>query len=127
MTSTKRELINLVEGYFSAVDSGSVSDVLEYLAPGAIFTIATFNVSFSGRDSEIQQMFERLKARYRSVWHGDFSHVVGDGGMIASQFRVVNETHERVKIQKYNSNFFTVKNNVFSEVVVYMSGENSLE
>lgn len=126
MSTTENQLIDLVEGYFSTVDSGRVQDVLDYLAPNAVFRLATFDKIFVGRDTEIKQMFQRLYDRYRSVWHGNFSHIVGKNNQIASQFTVINETHSLIKQQKYNANFFTVSENKFSEIVVYMSGENSL-
>lgn len=119
--------IQTVEAYFAAVDSKRVQDVLRFLTPDAQFRIATFDTTFHGRDTEIRGMFERLFERYETVWHGDFDHVDAGSGRIASQFRVVNVTHDGQHKQKFNANFFTMNQaGLFTHITVYMSGDNSL-
>lgn len=71
-------------------------------------------------------MFERLNARYARVWHGDFDHVVQAPDRIAARFRVENLGHDGVTRVKNNCNFFRLEGERFSEVFVYMSGDNSL-
>src|SRR5512141_1055186 len=95
--SPSQSLIARVEGYFGAVDRKDLAATLSFLAPDAVFTIATFDTIYRGRDSEIAGMFERLFARYARIWHGDFEHVVQPPDRIATRFRVENETadHQR--------------------------------
>ena len=81
---------------------------------------------FLGRDTEIKDMFERLFARYASVWHGDFDHVVQAPDRIASRFTVRNVDFQQQTFVKNNCNFFRVSGELFTEVFVYMSGDNSL-
>ena len=50
-----------------AATAGEPSEVLSY------------DVVYRGRDTAIRGMYERLFARYASVWHGDFDHVVDPG------------------------------------------------
>lgn len=119
-------LIALAEHYFAAVDRMDLQATLACFAPDARFTIATFDTSYRGRDTEIRAMFERLNARYASVWHGDFDHVVQAPERIASRFRVENITFEGSKLVKHNCNFFKLRGDLFEEVYVYMSGDNSL-
>lgn len=126
MDTKTMEAMEAVEGYFSAVDGKQLQAVLRYLAPDATFRIASFDTEFNGRDTEIKAMFERLFDRYQTIWHGDFHHVVDAKGCIASQFRVVNETKELERFEKFNANFFTMKNGLFTRITVYMSGDNSL-
>ncbi len=121
------ELIALAERYFAAVDRMDVVATLACFAPDARFTIATYNTLYQGRDTEIAGMFERLNQRYAKVWHGDFDHVTDvPAQRIASRFRVENITHEGQKLVKNNCNFFRVQDGLFTEVFVYMSGDNSL-
>ena len=121
------ELIALAERYFAAVDRMDVSATLACFAPDAGFTIATYSNVYQGRDTEIAGMFERLNERYAKVWHGDFDHVTDVAAQrIASRFRVENITHEGQKMVKNNCNFFRVQDGLFTEVFVYMSGDNSL-
>ena len=123
-------LTALVERYFAAVDRMDMPATLACLAPDATFTIATFDTTYRGRDGEIRGMFERLNARYARVWHGQFDHVVMAPQRVASRFRVENTLHDGSLQVKHNCNFFRVRGEgpqaVFDEVVVYMSGVNSL-
>ena len=121
------ELIALAERYFAAVDRMDVVATLACFAPDACFTIATYSNVYQGRDTEIAGMFKRLNGRYAKVWHGDFDHVTDvPAQRIASRFRVENITHESQKLVKNNCNFFLVQDGLFTEVFVYMSGDNSL-
>lgn len=119
-------LIERVEGYFGAVDRKDLGATLAFLAPDAVFTIATFDTVYRGRDTEIAGMFERLFARYTRIWHGGFDHVVQPPDRIATRFRVENETAQKQKFLKNNCNFFRSRGGLFDEVFVYMSGDNSL-
>ena len=116
----------LAERYFAAVDRMDLAGTLACFTPDARFTIATYNTLYLGRDTEIKNMFERLFARYASVWHGDFDHVVQQSDRIASRFTVRNVDFQQQTFVKNNCNFFCVSGGLFTEVFVYMSGDNSL-
>jgi hypothetical protein len=45
---------------------------------------------------------------------------------VAVRFQVINILHNDQIISKSNCNFFTLKDGIFSEVRVYMAGENTL-
>jgi ketosteroid isomerase-like protein len=123
----EKPLIDLAERYFAAVDRKDVGAVLACFSPNSRFTIATYGTVYEGRDTQIKAMFERLNARYASVWHGDFDHVVQTlQGRVASRFRVKNITFDGQQLVKNNCNFFRIEKGLFAEVFVYMSGDNSL-
>ena len=119
-------LVRLAEAYFAAVDRMDLTATLACFTPDARFTIATFNTPYQGRDTEIRAMFERLNTRYARVWHGNFDHVVQAPDRIASRFRVENLTLDGQTLVKNNCNFFRLRGDLFEEVFVYMSGDNSL-
>lgn len=119
-------LPRLAEAYFAAVDRMDLAATLACFTPDARFTITTYDTVYQGRDTGLRGMFERLNARYARVWHGDFDHVVQAPDRIASRFRVENLGHDGVKRVKNNCNFFRLEGERFSEVFVYMSGDNSL-
>lgn len=123
---TDAQLVALVERYFAAADRMDVDATLACFEPDATFTIATFDTTFTGRDSGIRGMFERLNQRYARIWHGQFDHVVQAPDRIASRFRVENTLHDASVRVKNNCNFFRVRGERFSAVQVYMSGDNSL-
>lgn len=122
----QERLVRRVEAYFAAVDRMDLAATLACFTPDARFTIATFGSTFTGRDSGIRGMFERLNARYASVWHGDFDHVVQGPDRIASRFCVRNLGQDGQTTVKHNCNFFRLRDDLFEEVFVYMSGDNSL-
>ncbi len=119
------QLIARAEQYFQAVDSKDVERVLAFFVPDATFTIATFDTVYRGRD-EIRGMFERLFARYAGIWHGEFEHVVEPPDRLACRFRVVNTAASGERWHKHNCNFFRARGELFDEVLVFMSGDNSL-
>jgi ketosteroid isomerase-like protein len=119
-------LTGLVENYFSAVDRMDLDGTLACFDADAVVTIATFNVVYRGRDNAIRGMYERLFARYASVWHGDFDHVVDGPSRIASTFTVRNRSHDGMATEKHNCNFFRLRGDVIVGMSVYMSGDNSL-
>lgn len=115
-----------VEAYFAAVDRKDLAASLSFFASDATFTIATYQTTFRGRDTEIAGVFERLFSRYDTIYHGDFDHFVVSPERIACRFEVRNGKAGQPTAHKSNANFFKLKGGLFHEVFVYMSGDNSL-
>ena len=126
MTMHNDELQQRVEQYFAAVDRKDLGQVLSFFTQDARFTIATYDTTFRGRDSEISAMFERLFSRYDTIHHGNFDHVISGPARIACRFEVRNERWGSPIIHKNNCNFFKFLGRDFDEVFVYMSGDNAL-
>ena len=118
---------DLVLKYFKAVDDQDLKSILETMKPNCMFRVETHNVQLDGR-KEIEQMFCRLWRNHKTVKHENF-YFIEDGltGSVAVRFNVVNSTHDGSLVFKSNCNFFTLDKNLFSEVRVYMSGENTLD
>ena len=117
----------LVLRYFSGVDNQDISLILETLAPDCVFSVETHGVRLQGHDA-ITAMFERLWSHHTSVLHDQF-HFAEDNttSIIAVRFQVTNQLHDGSTVHKSNCNFFTVKDGLFTEVRVYMAGENTLD
>lgn len=117
---------NLVLKYFKGVDEENISSVLDTLTEDCVFSIETHGIKLVGHD-EITSMFKRLWKNHASVEHKDF-YFVKDAmkNQVAVRFQVVNILHNDQIISKSNCNFFTLKDGIFSEVRVYMAGENTL-
>lgn len=117
---------NLVLKYFKAVDEENISSVLDTLTEDCVFSIETHGIKLVGHD-EITSMFKRLWKNHASVEHKDF-YFVKDAmkNQVAVRFQVINILHNNQIISKSNCNFFTLKDGIFSEVRVYMAGENTL-
>ena len=117
----------LVLRYFSGVDNQDISLILETLAPDCIFSVETHGVRLQGHEA-ITAMFERLWSHHASVLHDQF-HFAEDNttSIIAVRFQVTNQLHDGSTVHKSNCNFFTVKDGLFTEVRVYMAGENTLD
>ena len=117
---------NLVLKYFKGVDEENISSVLDTLTEDCVFSIETHGIKLVGHD-EITSMFKRLWKNHASVEHKDF-YFVKDSmkNQVAVRFQVINILHNDQIISKSNCNFFTLKDGIFSEVRVYMAGENTL-
>lgn len=117
---------NLVLKYFKGVDEENISTVLDTLTEDCVFSIETHGIKLVGHD-EITSMFKRLWKNHASVEHKDF-YFVKDAmkNQVAVRFQVINILHNDQIISKSNCNFFTLKDGIFSEVRVYMAGENTL-
>lgn len=121
-----RPIIALVVHYFAAVDRMDLQATLDCFTVDARVNIATFDTLYHGRHTEIRGMYSRLFARYTSVWHGDFDHVVAAPLRIASQFTVRNVSPQGTVTVKHNCNFFRLYEGRICDMSVYMSGDNSL-
>ena len=126
VAAQRSALIMLVERYFAAVDRMDLDATLACFTADARVTIATFDTVYQGRDTEVRGMYERLFARYASVWHGDFDHVAQPPQRIASQFTVRNVSLQGGLTVKHNCNFFRLRNGLVCDMSVYMSGDNAL-
>ena len=118
---------DLVLKYFKAVDDQDLGSILETMKPDCLFRVETHSVQLNGQ-KEIEQMFRRLWRNHKSVKHENFYFIEDDRtGSVAVRFNVVNSLDDGGLVFKSNCNFFTLDKNLFSEVRVYMTGENTLD
>ena len=113
--------------YFRGVDSQDLALTLSTLSSDCVFSVETHGVELHGHD-EISGMFERLWASHKSVRHDKF-HFIEDQphNLVAVRFRVTNKLHNDELVYKSNCNFFSLTDGVFTDVKVYMAGENTLD
>ena len=125
MTVSNRK--SLVTEYFRGVDDQDLPLLLGTLAETCVFSIETHSVKLAGHD-EISGMFHRLWSNHKWVRHDQFFFVEDNQNCtIAVRFRVTNQLPDNQLVYKSNCNFFTLEGNKFSEVRVYMAGENTLD
>ena len=116
----------LVLNYFKGVDEEDIDAILKTFTKDCIFSIETHKIKLVGHE-EITSMFKRLWKNHKSVEHKEFYFVKDHiSNRIAVRFQVKNVLHNDQIVLKSNCNFFTLKNGIFSEVRVYMAGENTL-
>ena len=117
---------DLVLQYFKGVDEEDIDAILKTLTEDCVFSIETHKIKLVGHE-EITSMFKRLWKNHKSVEHREFYFVKDHiSNRIAVRFQVKNVLHNDQIVLKSNCNFFTLKNGIFSEVRVYMAGENTL-
>ena len=116
----------LVLEYFKAVDDEDIGAILNTLTEDCIFSVETHSVKLFGH-KEITGMFKRLWENHASVEHTKF-HFVKDAvnNQVAVRFQVKNILLGGETVLKSNCNFFTLRDGIFSEVRVYMAGQNTL-
>ena len=117
---------DLVLKYFKGVDEEDIGAILKTLTKDCIFSVETHKIKLVGHE-EIINMFKRLWKNHRSVEHKEFNFVKDPiSSQIAVRFQVKNVRHNGQIVLKSNCNFFTLIDGIFSEVRVYMAGENTL-
>lgn len=122
----KTDYEELVLDYFKGVDEENIDAILETLTEDCVFSIETHGIKLVGH-KEIISMFKRLWKNHKSVEHKEFYFVKDPiGNQIAVRFNVKNVLRDNQIVSKSNCNFFTLKDGIFSEVRVYMAGENTL-
>ena len=122
----KANFEELVLDYFKGVDEENIDAILETLTKDCAFSIETHGVKLVGH-KEITNMFKRLWKNHKSVEHKEFCFVKDPiSNQIAVRFQVKNVLRNGQFVLKSNCNFFTLKDGLFSEVRVYMAGENTL-
>ena len=123
----EQDMVSLVARYFAGVDAEDYEAISATLAPDCLFTVETHGVKLQGH-REIKDMLERLWSSHASVLHKDFVYTAApDHNRIAVRFAVVNTHHDGSQTHKSNSNFFEIRDGVFSRISVYMAGENTLD
>jgi hypothetical protein len=91
-----------------------------------VLTVETHGVKLSRRE-KISVMFRRLWDNHQWVKHDQFNWVEGaSDDNIAVRFRVTNKFNNGEIVNKSNYNLFTIREGLFSEIRVYMAGENTL-
>ena len=117
----------MVLTYFRGVDEQDIDLIFETLAPNCAFSVETHGIKLNGHE-DIRGMFDRLWSHHAAVRHDEFHFVdAGNGADIAVRFRVTNTIPDGSLVHKSNCNFFTAKDGMFTEVRVYMAGENTLD
>ena len=116
----------LVTEYFRGVDEEDINQILSTLKIDCVFSIETHDVLLQGH-KQISGMFYRLWKNHKWVQHRQFYFVEDLPALkIAVRFQVTNKLLNNKLVLKSNCNFFTVKENKFSSIRVYMAGENTL-
>jgi len=117
---------DLVLQYFKGVDEEDISAILTTLTKDCVFSIETHKIKLVGHE-EITSMFKRLWKNHKSVEHKEFYFVKDHmRNQVAVRFQVKNVLLNGQFVLKSNCNFFTLRDGLFSEVRVYMAGENTL-
>lgn len=121
-------LIDIVtKRYFDGVDNKRLDQVLDCFAADAVLTEVTSNTVHTGRDDGIAAMFRRLFSDFEQLWHGNFVHVADpQTNAICSQFTVLITPNGGDLLRYENCNRFYLDGDKFSQVYVYMSGDNLL-
>lgn len=121
-------LIDIVtKRYFDGVDNKQLAQVLDCFTEDAVLTEVTSNTVHSGRDAGIAAMFRKLFADFESIWHGNFVHTADpEAQAIGSQFTVLITPNGGSALRYENCNRFYLHDGRFSQVFVYMSGDNLL-
>ncbi len=126
-TLDRDQLIDLaLNRYFAAVDRKDMDAALACFNDEALFTVQTAFTCHAGK-AAIRRMFEDFFAAYGTIVHRGFTCTVdAANGRIAASFEAVLTGHDGQVTTLHNTNFWRVRDSLFQEVHVYMSGANVL-
>lgn len=117
----------MVLTYFRGVDEQNIGLIFDTLTSDCTFRVESHGVELTGHDA-IAGMFDRLWSHHQWVRHDKFHFITDISGTgVAVRFRVTNKLHDGSLVYKSNCNFFTLGDEKFSTVRVYMAGENTLD
>ncbi len=124
---TRAQLIELVEThYFGNVDAKRLEPAVKCFHADAVLGVQTAGVVHVG-ETAIRRMFTDFFGSTKTIFHGDYSHVVDvEAQRIASQFVARNTYNDGRQIEMRNCNFFELRDGLFTRVTIYMSGANPL-
>lgn len=112
--------------YFAAVDRKDIDGALACFHDEALFTVQTSFTRHAGK-AAIRRMFEDFLGGYDTIVHRDFTCTVDAAhGRIAASFEAVLTGADGTVTRLNNTNFWRVREGLFQEVYVYMSGANVL-
>jgi len=112
--------------YFGAVDAKDLAATLACFNDEALFTVQTSFTTHAGKD-EIERMFIDFFNSWKTIVHKDFVLTVDEAnGRIAASFEAVLTAEDGSVTRLSNTNFWRVRDELFQEVHVYMSGANVL-
>ncbi|MBT8446575.1 MAG: nuclear transport factor 2 family protein [Gammaproteobacteria bacterium] len=115
--------------YFHSVDNFAVDDALACFQADAFLHEMTSDTRHGGRDTGIRTMLSDFMAAHSRIWHGNMVHTVDiETGSICTQFSVEVPAKDGGGLTRLeNCNRFYLRDGLFSEVYVYMSGDNLLK
>jgi hypothetical protein len=122
----KDQMESLVLSYFKGVDAKDFKMIQNTISQDCRLTVETHSVELNGHQ-EIESMFENLWKNHKAVLHHNFKFLTdAASNKISVQFNVVNTLQNDKILKKSNCNFFTIEQNKFNEINIYMAGENTI-
>jgi ketosteroid isomerase-like protein len=117
MSHDHAHYVQLVRGYFAAVEEGRLDDVLACFADDAVFRVSYLPEPVVGRE-ELRAFFEGVIDRFR--WREESaSRILVEGDHGVSELVFDAETHEGRRVHFENCNAYRFRNGLFAEVTVY--------
>jgi hypothetical protein len=114
--------------YFDGVDNKNMEQILNCFAPDGSLTEMTSGTVHEGREG-IRAMFTTLFSSFGRIWHGNFVHTADPiNNAVCSQFSVeIQPVGTNTTLRYENCNRFYLRDRLFHNVYVYMSGDNLLK
>ncbi len=115
-----------VRRYFAAVDAKDMAAVLACFHDEAVFTVQTSFTVHAGKPA-IERMFADFFAAWDRIVHRDFTLTIDEtNGRVAAAFEAVLTPADAAATHLFNTNFWRVRDGLFQDVHVNMSGANVL-
>lgn len=126
MSTSADKLIERIESYYAAIDRFDTPAIVAHFAPTATMRIATDGISHVGHEA-IGLTYDRRAQLVDNSFHGNFTHVVDAAdNRAATRLEVIRTTPSGEMTKLDCIAMFTFEDELIADLVIWMSGENTL-
>ena len=127
MTHAKQYLIARIESYYDAVDRLDTEAIVTHFTPDAVMEVPTGGVRHAGFEA-IRATYDRRAAEVEKSFHGDFTHVIdAEEGRGTTRLTARRTVTGGQTIEMDCIALFAFEGEFIKNIVIWMSGENSLK
>ena len=126
MTLSRETLLARIESYYTAVDSLDTEAIVAHFTPDGTMEIPTGDVRHVGHEG-LRATYDRRASEVETSFHGNFTHVIdADAGRAATRLATHRVTTDGQTFDMDCIALFTFEGELIKQIVIWMSGENSL-
>jgi len=127
MATCAQTLIARIESYYAAVDNFDTDAIIQHFTADASMEIPTGDVRHVGHKS-LRATYDRRAREVDKSFHGEFTHVVdAEQGRAATRLAVRRTSTAGEPMAMDCIALFTFDGELIKQIVIWMSGANSLK
>jgi ketosteroid isomerase-like protein len=127
MAISAQTLIAKIESYYAAVDDFDTDAIVKHFTGDAVMEVPTGDVRHVGHQG-LRVTYDRRAREVGESFHGEFTHVVdAEQGRAATRLAVRRTSTAGEPVAMDCIALFTFDGELIKQIVIWMSGANSLK